>query len=190
MLSVWIFDFSKIWIFAPKMNHFLFVLFIFRRFEFLRQKYIIFCWYHWFFEDLNFYAKNESFSVCIVHFFEDLNNGQNIDFWRENSNIFDLALALILLILLVFIHTDSSHKWNFFKWEKKIRRDNWWWCNNNRDVENEKLFWLVILSSFMTSFIHRRKFTVVIQKKALFWGRIGCRGHFMEFLRIWKENNL
>ena len=41
----------------------------------------------------------------------------------------------------------------------------------------------------MTSFIHRRKFTVVIQKKALFWGRIGCRGHFMEFLRICKEIN-
>ena len=44
-----------------------------------------------------------------------------------------------------------------------------------------------MFSSFMTSFIHRRKFTVVIQKKALFWGRIGCRGHFMEFLRICKE---
>ena len=46
-----------------------------------------------------------------------------------------------------------------------------------------------MFSSFMTSFIHRRKFTVVIQKKALFWGRIGCCGHFMEFLRICKEIN-
>ena len=39
----------------------------------------------------------------------------------------------------------------------------------------------------MTSFIHRRKFTVVIQKKALFWGRLCGRGHFMEFLRICKK---